>query len=253
MSTTLRWADFEAQLTLRIASSARIAEEIVREQMRGIVRRVIEVTPPGHGGAKAGTRAATEAGRAKVASDIGKLYGTPSDAFDAIEKKNPADARAFWAVRTRRPDAAADIVRKHTGAWYGPFDGGALHKQRFQRGRVKGRKDRPILYISDPAALAAYRKEKQDHVNWLAAGWREISRQLAIALPAAIARHGGAPSIAVIRATEERIVIRGINAVNYAAEVKGLQRRIQFAIDAQTGAMRRQWQHFLNNHFSRIA
>jgi hypothetical protein len=245
-----KWQPFEDALTLRIATSAKLAEEVLKQQARGIFRNVISITPPGHEGVKAGTRGAAEMGKAKVAGDIAKLYGTPSAAFDEIEKKNPADARAFWAVKRTRPDAAADIVRQHTGTWYGPFDGGKLHAQRFVGGRVKGKKTRPILYVSEPKALKDYVKSKQARVHFLAAGWKEIANKLGLAVPGMIAVHG-APSAAAILANMERIVIRAVNELSYASDAD-LNRRVQWAIDAQTGAMQRQWKEFMEKQFSKI-
>jgi hypothetical protein len=246
-----QWKPFEDALTLRMATSAKLAEEVLKEQARGIFRNVIAITPPGHEGVKAGTRAAAEKGKAKVAADIGKLYGTPSSAFEAIEKKSPADARAFWALKRTRPDAASDIVRRHTGTWFGPFDKGALHKQRFVKGRVKGKKERPILYMSDPKSLQDYIKARQARVHFLAAGWREIALKLGLSLPGMISQHAAAPSAAAITANLERIVIRAVNELSYASDAD-LRRRIQFAIDAQTGAMQRQWKEFMDKQFSKI-
>jgi hypothetical protein len=48
------WQPFEDALTLRIATSARLAEEVLKEQARGIFRKVMDITPPGHEGVKAG-------------------------------------------------------------------------------------------------------------------------------------------------------------------------------------------------------
>jgi hypothetical protein len=267
-----QWKPFEDALTLRMATSAKLAEEVLKEQARGIFRNVIAITPPGHVVTErvqaaaglgwmrtmqqsrlvgAGSREGTAAGKAKVASDISKLYGTPSSAYDAIEKKSPADARAFWAVRRTRPDAAADIVMKHTGTWFGPFDGGKLHKQRFQRGSVNGRRGRPILYISNPKELSDYIKSKQARVSFLAAGWRDISEQLGITLPESIGKHKSAPSSAQIVASMERIVIRATNGLSYATDA-GLRSRIQDSINRQAGAMERQWKEFMEKQFSKI-
>lgn len=267
-----KWQPFEDALTLRIATSAKLAEEVLKEQARGIFRNVISITPPGHVITQrtqvaaglgwmqtlpqsrlvaGGSREGTAAGKTKVGRDISKLYGTPSAAFDAIEKKSPADARAFWALKRTRPDAAADLVRKHTDTWYGPFDGGKLHQQRFKRGSVNGRRGRPILYISDPKELRSYTKRKQGHVNFLANGWRDIAAKLGLELPEAVARHTSAPSTAAILVSLERIIIRATNAVSYASDAD-LNRRLQDAIDRQAGAMQRQWKEFMEKQFSKI-
>lgn len=248
----LNWSRFEAALMQRVASSKRLAEELLKEQARSLFRTVVEITPPGHAGAPAGSRAATTAGQNKVASDIAKLYGTTGTAFDLIAAKSEPDARVFWAMKTKRPDAASDIVRKHLDAWYGPFDDGKLHKERFKGGRVRGGRRKAPIYIihqKDQRALKEYLRQQQAHVNWLASGWKRIANALGIHVAQAIARHS-APGVATITATMERILIRATNEVGYASDVD-LRRRIQSAIDRQVGAMERQWKFFLEQQFVR--
>lgn len=239
---TVQWDRFNAVLDRRIATSSREAVVIAAEQMRGIHRQLIKITPPGHSvngsGVEGGTIEAREHGRAKVAGDIAKVYGTASSAYDAIYEKSPAQARAFYALRTRGPLAAADIVRAQLNTWYGPFDGGALHQRNFRGGSVKGKKSKPILYIqhSDKAALDAYIKQQQGHVMYLTSGWNAIMTKLGIPLPAFAAL--GGPGEAIIEVSTNRVHTLASNDVKYASNAIT---RVQWAIDRQADAMQRQW------------
>lgn len=239
---TLQWDRFNALLDQRIATSSRDALVVASEQLRGLHRQLIKITPPGHSvsgsSVEGGTRDALDHGRAKVAGDIAKVYGTASSAYDAIYEKSPSQARAFYALRTRNPTAAADIVRAQLNTWYGPFDGGVLHQRNFRGGSVKGKKSKPILYIqhSDRTALEAYVKKQQGHVMYLTSGWNAIMTKLGIPLPAFTAL--GGEGTALIEVSTSRIHAVASNDVKYASNTIT---RLQWAIDQQSGAMQRQW------------
>ncbi len=241
---TFDWRDFEANFVQRAATASRPAAEILLQQSRGIFRTIVEISPPGGAGLKAGSAAATERGRAKIAGDLAKLYGTPSSAYDAILKKSgEARADAFWALRNTRPESAARIVRRELGASFSPWDDGALHRQQFKRGRVNaGRRQSPLVYVRDAAPLKQYIKDMQGRVNYLAGGWEAVAAKLGISLPASIAKHH-APSAAVVDFTIDRLRVIATNAVKYASDTD-LQRRIQWAIDVQAAKMKRQWEAF---------
>lgn len=246
----LDWSDFEQKLARRIATGARAAYEVAAEQARGVIREVLNITPPGHEGSPGPTREGQTAGRAAVARDIAKLYGTPNDGYDLIAQKSQAAASAFWFTKTHNPEAAASIVREKLGISYSPFDGGALH-QRFlnKRGRVaRGRGIRkPIIIVRDPPALEHYVEKKQGHVFWLMSGWKGICEKLGIALPAMVSQHSG-PGLGTVEVTESHIRIFAANDVSFAAATD-LQRRIQWAIDAQIGKMNRQWEDYVAKRF----
>ena len=239
----LNWSNFEAALARRIGTSAKLAQEVILGQARSLFRIVIEVTPPGHEGVKAGTRAAANRGRAKIAGDIAKLYGDDNRAYDLLSEKKPGLADAFWKARRRKPEAAAKLVREHLGASYSAFDGGALHRRFFRRGRVSvGRREVPFIFVREKQPLRAYVAEVQERVHYLAAGHERIADRLGLPLPVEISRHD-APSLAEVTFNELLLRIRATNAVKFASDTD-LARRIQHAIDRQTGAMERQWREF---------
>lgn len=238
----MRWEGFNAALERRAATSTRELLPLIIEQARGLHREVIKITPPGHAGVAGGTRAALDHGKAKVAGDIAKLYGSPNAAFDAIAQKSEPAARAFWALKTRDPAAARDIVYEQLHTSLIDWDDGALHKRNFKGGRVRGNKSKPIVFVTNSKALRAFVAEQQEHVMFLTAGWREIMNKLGLSLPGFIDHD--APSAATIEVTATRLRIIASNDVLYGAATD-LQRRIQFAIDRQTASMERQWDEYV--------
>ena len=241
---TADWSQFERAFERRRATSKKGALELGIEQLKGIMREVIKVTQPGHDGLEGGTRVAMQHGQAKVMSDIRSLYGTPGDAYDLIKQSDPTHDGGFWKLyKTGQMDRAAEILKATTGKWFGSFDGGQLHQRNRRNGTVKRSKGRPIIFVSNPKELDAYIKEKQDHVMYLSAGWKAACQQLHITLPGFISKHD-APGHIAIEVSDARIRLVASNEVSYSLAI-GLQRRIQYAIDAQTGKMDRQWKAFL--------
>jgi len=246
----MNWDTFNGNLANRIATSKRDGLAVLAEQAKGIIKIVIEETPPGHKGVPGGTKEADDHGRAKVAGDIAKLYGAPSAAFDAIRAAHgTTEARAFWELHSHGDQAGAQrVVQAAVGGYYGPFDGGKMHDQQFTRGSVKGSKKRPVLYVSNPGELEAFIARQQDRVHFLTAGWKEIAAKLGISLPSMVTRHD-APGVAVIEMTADRLRIVATNAVSYASNTD-LERRIQSAIDRQSDSMQRQWETYQHKQLS---
>lgn len=228
----------------RAAHASKPAGAILLEQGRGLFHTVIEITAPGHAGVKAGSNTATARGKAKVAGDLAKLYGTPGGAYDAIKARSgESEADLFWKLRNSKPAEAAVIVRSQLGASFSDWDNGALHRQQFRRGRVNaGRRKSPLVYVRDAAPLKQYIKNVQERVNYLAGGWETVARKLGISLPQSISKHD-APSVAIVEFTIDRLRVLATNAVKYASDTD-LERRIQWAINSQARKMQRQWEDF---------
>lgn len=241
----LNWSEWDTAFARRTATSKRSVLELATEQMRGIMRHSLLVTPPGHDGVPGGTREADAHGRAKVMGDIFDLYGTAGDAFALIKRQDIGLAKSFWRDHQRGDEAAAaETFKRVTGQWYGPWDGGRLHKTHFTRGRTAKRRDgRKIIFVSDARALTDYVRDQQDKVMTLTAGWKKAFADLGIPLPQWIAQHNAPVDNLIVEVSDERIRIQAGNSVTYA-DATDLQRRLQFAIDAQKGAMDRQWEDY---------
>lgn len=240
---TLNWTSFEGALARRAATSTRDHLALAVEQMRGIMREVVKVTPPGYKGFPGGTKEAQQHGQAKAAADVRSLYGTPNAAFDRIKAVDTQAADSFWWMRKhQKEEEARQLFREKTGEWYGPFDGGKIHGTHYRRGKLSRRRGRPIIYISNPEELEAYVSEVQGKVMNLTAGWKQAFAKLGISLPQFVTKHD-APGSMHVEISDTRIRFIAADEVVYAAAT-GLQRRIQFAINRQTGKMNRQWEDY---------
>ncbi|MBL9115512.1 MAG: hypothetical protein JNJ83_10950 [Verrucomicrobiaceae bacterium] len=245
----LHTAEFERAVGRVLASSRRDASDVMYRLMRSVMRRVVEITPPGSEGVKGGTRKAQQQGQAAVAADIRKVYGNAGDAYDLLAERSAARASAFWMLHKSGDDnAASEMLRSSRGVSFSPFDDGKAHKAMMdKRGRVGGKKGkRPIFYVRNGKELADYIKEKQSHVYWLAAGWKEAMTKLGGTVPQMIAVHDAPGAIEFLN-EGGRWVLRAHNDVRFASNVNDLERRIQWALDSQTQALIRQWDHFVKN------
>jgi hypothetical protein len=249
----LDWSDFERKLARRMSTATRSIYEVAAEQFKGIIKGVVGITPPMHdqgiGDGMTTVPQARAAGRTKVASDIAKLYGTPSEAAELIkDQAGPDQVKEFWALyKHQKFSQASEMLLPYaSGAGLYAFDGGAVHRRfRNKRGSVNSR--RKIYFVQDPDELRAYVAKKQENVFWLASGWKDICAKMGISLPAAISKHH-APGVGTIELTEDRIRFFAANDVGYGRAVD-LERRVQFAVDAQSSKMQRQWETFMKTQF----
>lgn len=244
------WSGFETALQRRLATSSRDHLLVLSEQARGIMKTVVELTPPGHDGVPGTTRKARQMGQAAVARDIRKIYGTPGTMFDEIKQCNEQAADAFWSqIKARDLPAASETAKRITGKPLYPFDGGALHKRfKGKQGRVRSKK--VIFFVEDEKELEDYIKTRQKHVQFLQAGWKKSTAKLGISLPSSITTHN-APGAVLIEVTAQRLRIVATNAVQYASNAD-VERRIQWAINRQAARMARSWDNYVEkfNHRS---
>jgi hypothetical protein len=246
----IRYDGFIDSLEKRVATGSRDLYTVAAEQLRGVYRTIIEITPPAHNGVK-GAKAEAH-GKTVVASDIRKIYGTPGDAYDHIAETSRAKASAFWLLRKKRkPEKAAEILMSVTGRKLYPFDGGRLHQRmRNARGRVAGNasyRGKYGFFVDNAKDVEDYIKEVQSSVGYLAGGWRDIASKLGIPLLEFVARQNS-PSLARVEITPFRLGIYAENSVPWASYA-GVERRVQWAIDRQEEKMERSYQDFMNKKF----
>jgi len=111
-----------------------------------------------------------------------------------------------------------------------------MHKQaRTTRGRVRKTPARRWRVAS--AALTAYISIKKRNVGFLAAGLNQASGRFGYKPPAWIWRHR-APGAVEIKVSSNGFRIKMTNAVSFASNVRGLERRFQFALDKRTRALK---------------
>jgi hypothetical protein len=242
----LNTAAFDAAVIRFAMTSKKTAAEVMKDQARLLFVEVAKITPPYGGGASTGRKAEAQ-GKTAVSRDIYSLYGTRSDAYDAIASRNAGAAQAFWRHLGSNNEALAnEILKDVTGKSLGKFDGGALHKRTAggKKRRARARRE-TVFYVSNAEALAAYVREQKAHVWWLASGWGDALRTLGAKLPYGVDKQDS-PGRLKVEINDQRIVITMVNQVSFGREVRDIERRINFALNKRVGALDRRWESYIN-------
>lgn len=142
----------------------------------------------------------------------------------------------------RRPKVGAAMVRKDirravkTSRRPGLPTAAQIHK------RVRNRKGRvpESTYPERASGVPAYLKSMLARVGLLASGWNAAAVKYGFKPPAWIARHGVRRGNAVEIDKKLGLVIRIKNAVRFASEVTGMQRRTQWALNNRARQMDKQ-------------
>lgn len=240
---TINTDAFNTAAAKLLATSKREAVVVMKEQARGIMRHLVDNTPPGGKGVRGS--AALARGKAAVARDISSIYGTPKTAFDLISRLDGEEtAGAFWKHFKRGEMAAANAILKHsTGKSFSPFDGGTVHR-RF-KGGSRPRKARSVVFFAqNPQELKAYIKAVQQRVGFLASGWNEASARLGIKTPAWVWRNEGPGGFKLV-ITETGIRISATNEVGFASSIRDMHERVQRAVNDQAATIERRFAKFM--------
>jgi len=241
---TITSAPWEQAVLRKLATSQKPMTEMLRSEFGLVMSAVAKFTPPASQG-KTGKSAEVQ-GKAKVADDIRSLYGTPSDAFKDLGGRASNTAKAFWSdISHGRTADAASIVKANLGKSFAPFDGGTLH-QRTGGGTKRRRTREVIYYVTDKDKLDAYVKEIQDHVWYLASGWVAALKALNRPLTYGIGKID-APGTFKITITSTSITLTAIDKVGFASQVRGIEGRIQWAMNEfRLPRMQRNWDNYTN-------
>ena len=201
-----------------LRTSKRAAGVVLKEQARGVLRKVVDWTPPGGKGAQGS--GAKKRGEAAVERDILKLmrpvktFGRDTDALRA----------AGMFIDTPSNESPA-----------------AIHKaNRSKTGRVR-RKLSPKIAVKS-SDLRRYIASKKKMVGFLASGWKAAAAKLGVSLPAWITRHAGSGG-GQIKSSSTAVEVTATNSVKNAPSLD-MERRVQSAIDSQAAAMVRRLEHF---------
>lgn len=229
----------EASLQRLLSTSKRGAVDVLKDRAKTVFKTVAMYTPPAHAGTL-GKAAETHA-RAKIATDIYSIYGTPNDAYEAVQAKSPGLADPmWWLLKHGDIKGASDIVRETTGSIIAPFDDGAHHRRNFRR---RGRNFR--FFVSDPKNLKAYVQLEQEQVWWLASGWEPALSALGVrGIPYGIGKHNS-PGTLRVEISTSLLSITMVNNVGFAGQVKDFERRIAWAMDIDVDTMQRMWDHYM--------
>lgn len=88
--------------------------------------------------------------------------------------------------------------------------------------------------------VGAYIKKMLGQVGILSSGWNAAASRLKVKLPAWVTRHGTKRGQVELRFGKREIVIVVTNAVKFAGNIKGIGRRVQWALNKRTRSLIRQ-------------
>lgn len=201
---------FEKAAQALFENSKRDSETFIKEQVRGFARLVIDFTPPSRGSVR-GT-AAKKSGEGAITRDVRDVFQPARP--KQVEVSSIAEMRSIMKSSRRSRGGKIRFVRH------------------------------PQVKVSRQM-LAAFIKRKKSAVGRLASGWLGAAKSLGkVSVAAWISRHN-APGKTSIRKTSAEITAEISNEVGYASDVRGHDRRVRAALNAQAGRMERRLAHFI--------
>lgn len=120
-------------------------------------------------------------------------------------------------------------------------DAATIHREARRRdGRIDRRRR------AQPARnIPALRKKLLARVGLLASGWNAAASKLGVRIPGWITRHGNSNGQVKVRLRGSSLEIVATNRIRYAGAIKGLQRRINSALNRRARVLRNQVDKFL--------
>lgn len=225
--------------------SKRDFETVLREQARGVVRHVIALTPPSQGKANG---EAKKRGEATIAADLARILSPGNQAFidRFVEFNGGTEAKELFG---HKGAAALGFVytkvlqKGDLTTWHDSRRRGDGRVKQVNKGVTTGLKKKDLrgldVGLVESKTYAWFRKRVQARVGLLAGGWNRAAERLGYNPPAWIRRHGAERGGIDISLAGEKMRIVISNQVKFAGNVKGLERRVQKAINLQTRAMLR--------------
>ena len=206
-------------------------DTVVRDAARNFVKRAASVTPPATGKLNS---EAKKRGESNVVGDLNHIFVGLSPAL--LEKFEALRAQGVPELRTKSGRVivrSTDISVPSIKGWH--------YANRRRAGRVRsGRRSSGGIRA---VILAQRKKDYQQRVlkkvGLLMAGWNASAAKLGTKLPAWTSRHGIGGGRCAVTKTRSGIRIRLENMVGFVTKVKGLERRVQWALNAQAGALER--------------
>ena len=197
-SFDLHLAEFQKAADRAFEYSKREGEAYMREQVRGVIKALLYLTPPNRGGVR-GIKA-KKAGENTIAADVRSV-------FRGENLKRPEVSSFTEMSREMKKSRRAGSIRATP-----------------RKVRVK----------APSALIAQYIKKKQTKVGYLASAWAMAAMTVgAVRVPNWIKRHT-APGSSIIKQVPNGISASIINAVEWADTVYGLRARINQALQIQT-------------------
>lgn len=209
---TLETREFEHAAQRLAHYSKRDADTFLKEQVRGFIRHIIDMTPPARG-RRVGTKA-KKAGELAVAADVRAV-------FRGVSKPERAEVRTISEMKSVM---------------------GSRRSGSTLRVKAAGSK-----VVAPRALITELIRLKKQRVGYLASGWAMAASSIGkIRIPAWIDRHS-APGTTQISRNGDVITASITNAVAWASGVQGLNRRVAAALRAQTRSMEKRLAYFYAN------
>lgn len=258
----VRWDDFNENVVNRLATAKRGALPVLIEQGKGIVREIMNLTPPGSTKRDGLLKQSQRAGQQVIYDDLlgggsrnkkqrsGGIF-SPMDRgiIEEAAMVHGSEIARLWITKDGTPyGVEKDMFFPHPSE----ADIREHHKRYYRNGRFTraggatkdiGRWRFIDKFVLPKEDFTAYLKEQYAKVGYLMSGWRVAARKLGLNIPDWVANADG-PSSGEIQITEDRLRIVASNEVSFAS-TRIPDRRIQKAIDRQSGKMQRAFEDYV--------
>lgn len=196
-------------------------EESLMRNAKGMIRRVMGITPPGTAdGADGGLNSDGKTrGEAAIARDLENI-------FTGVTLKHKRKEQ--W------PDPAAIHLRLFINQGSGV---------RSDRGRG--------YYHVDRTKLKALYVDLKSHVGRMAAGWMPAANALSLSAPAWVTRHGSAGTFSVVR-DSDGISVMASNRSMFPKLMAEMERRLPYATEYQLHAMQKEMQVVIEKEAAKL-
>jgi len=195
--------------------SKRDGKTFMEEQVRGAIRKLMDVTPPSNGKTR-GVKA-KKLGEAAIASDVRNVF------IGTTPKRAEVSSMSEMA---------------------------SIHRSKQKTRSLRVKRVNQKTYASR-SMIVQFIKRKQQKVGYLASGWASAARKIGkIRVPGWIGRHN-APGDTVISTNNHLVTANISNFVKWATDVSYVERRAQYAIRWQTRSMNRRLYHYLKKAYKK--
>jgi hypothetical protein len=226
-------------------------QDVLKGHMKGFLRRAVGYTPPSKSG-RAGSED-KKRGEAAIAKDVGMIFTALSPQalaqFEALygrertEEFGHKGAKALGTIRARV------LERGEMAAWHGERRRSDGRVMQVHRDATSGLRIRDLAGLDTGIVgkgdLTWFRRQLFGLVGFLAAGFNKAAARLGVAMPAWIKRHGEGHGSFSMVVSRDSVRISIVNAVMYADKVKGLNSRIQRALNDEAKSLERQYEQAL--------
>jgi hypothetical protein len=214
-----------------------ILDTTLRNDVKGFVRDVIAITPPGSAGAPLSAGGAGDAAvkrhKIKIYRDLLKIFRPLSDGvIDHANKQAMRGGNHIHLYNDGTREVWVTLELFHPSLDQAGFS--AQHANHWQRGRVRNIPDN-MRWVVRKDALMAFAETLYQKSGILAGGWAAAAREFKVRMPAIMKRHATGSVQVTIK--DDHWHMRTENTVGYATEAD-MNRRVEFALDSRKRSAR---------------